>query len=579
MTHWRHTGKWRFAIALLEVWIIAGACRSLAKTSPNNHQLSRTTQAGKISGHVYRTDTGAPLAKANVTLRGSPQQDVPGTTLPASMPETTRTAPDGSFSFIDVAPGNYMIRVERTGYIGQFYGETRGMQTGTRVSVSAGQTVENIDFHLSAAGVISGTIYDEDNEPIEGMQVSAIQVRYSPGGRQREVTLRTTQTDDLGNYRLSGLTPGSYYVKTGVNRDAMSFGGGRGGVNYGARYYPGALSTDSAQRVQVTSGGEARGVQLSVSPEKTYSISGMILDATENSGQRRYTVIATRDVEASTEFATAVGATAGRPDCSFTLGGVPSGEYTLTARAIELNPQGGKGGPSPRVDVSYLSVRVTDGDARVNIQIGRASEVKGQAVLGNPPGPPITSFRVALQGQSLGGARGGPGGTSPDRDGMFDFKEVPAGHYSFAVQGGPQGSYLKRAICGGRDSTFQPITLEINSVLSDCSLTIATDAGTLSGQVMDSGKASAGLTVLVIPQSRELRQVARYAMTAITDGNGMYVITGVIPGDYYLFAVLPDEEQSYFALDYPERNQANAEILSVKPNESKTVNLKPTATQ
>jgi len=587
MTHWRDTGKWRFAIALLEVWIIAGGCRALAQTSPNTHQQSQTTQAGKISGHVYRADTGAPLAKANVTLRGGPQKDVPGTFVPASTPETARTAPDGSFSFTDVAPGSYVIRVDRTGYVGQFYGQIRGMRTGTRVAISAGQSVENVDVHLSAAGVISGAIYDEDNEPFERMQVSAIQIRYFPGGRQQEVTVGVTQTDDLGNYRLPGLTPGAYYVKTGVNGRTMNFTGERGGVSYGARYYPGAPSIESAQKVQVASGTEARGIQLSVSPEKTYSITGMILDATEKAGQKRYTVQAARDIEPSEEFAAAVGGFANypmlvavdRPDGSFAISGVPSGEYTLIASAIEQYQQGGRGGPAPRVDVGYGSVRVADGDARVNIQIGRASEVKGQALLENPPGPPIMSFLVFLQGQSLGGGRGGPGGIGPDQDGMFDFKEVPAGHYNFAIQGGRQGSYLKRAICGGRDLTFQPITLEINSVLSDCSITISMDAGTLSGQVLDSGKPSAGLTVVVIPRAVELRQVARYTMTATTDGNGMYVITGVIPGDYHLFAVLPDEEQSYFALDYPERNQANAENVTVKSSESKTVNLKPSSPQ
>src|SRR5579862_3944858 len=149
MTTWRNVGKWRFAIAFLEIWTVLGASRALAQAGPNTYQQSQTTQAGKVSGHVYRADTGAPLAKANVTLRGGPQKDVPGTILPASMPETVRTAPDGSFSFTDVAPGSYEIRVDRTGYIGQFYGQTRGMQTGTRVAISAGQTVENVDVHLS----------------------------------------------------------------------------------------------------------------------------------------------------------------------------------------------------------------------------------------------------------------------------------------------------------------------------------------------------------------------------------------------------------------------------------------------
>jgi hypothetical protein len=53
----------------------------------------------------------------------------------------------------------------------------------------------------------------------------------------------------------------------------------------------------------------------------------------------------------------------------------------------------------------------------------------------------------------------------------------------------------------------------------------------------------------------------------------------LIPGDYFLFAVQRDEQNSYYALDFAERNQQDAVSISVKAGETKTLQLKPTNAQ
>jgi 5-hydroxyisourate hydrolase-like protein (transthyretin family) len=576
-------GRWRpSGVFALVCCAIAGASAGGrpwgAQSQSNSQQKNQNEQSGKISGHVFRSDTGAPLNKTSVTLLGAQQTAGFGQ---VEKTESVRTVQDGSYSFTDIGPGNYTLHFEKTGYVGQFYGQTGPLPVGSSIKVSPMQNLDNLDVHLNPAGVISGTIYDEDNEPLEGIQVSAIQLRYSKGGHQQEAPVTGTRTDDLGDFRLSGLTPGEYYVKTGgLTASSVISVGARGGLNYGSRYYAGAPSIESAQRVQVTSGAEARGIQISLTPEKLYNIAGTILDASESAGQRHYSVVATRDVTTNTAVGLVmVGGTAVGPDNTFTISGIPPGDYVLTARAVDQNAPGVRGNPPPRVDVGYATARVADGDAHVNVQIGRASEVLGRALLENPPGPQITSFRLSLQGRSIGGGRGGPGSQALDANGAFDFNEVPPGLYTFSLTGGQSRAYMKRVICGGRDFTLVAFSLEINQALSDCSITIANDASTVSGQVMDGSKPASGLTVVLIPQNRELRHVPRYTMTATSDFSGQYVIAGVIPGDYYIFAVLPNVEQSYFSLDFPDRNQSSAELVSVKSSESKILNLKPSAPQ
>jgi hypothetical protein len=46
-----------------------------------------------------------------------------------------------------------------------------------------------------------------------------------------------------------------------------------------------------------------------------------------------------------------------------------------------------------------------------------------------------------------------------------------------------------------------------------------------------------------------------------------------------LFAVAPDQEQSYCALDFADRNQRDAVRVTVKPNESKMISMKPATAQ
>ncbi len=58
-------------------------------------------------------------------------------------------------------------------------------------------------------------------------------------------------------------------------------------------------------------------------------------------------------------------------------------------------------------------------------------------------------------------------------------------------------------------------------------------------------------------------------MTARTNHNGQFSIAGIIPGDYLVFAVAPNAEQSYYALDFAERNLSLAERATFKSGESK----------
>ena len=113
----------------------------------------------------------------------------------------------------------------------------------------------------------------------------------------------------------------------------------------------------------------------------------------------------------------------------------------------------------------------------------------------------------------------------------------------------------------------------------DCKISVEDDTASLSGQVTEAEKPAARHAIVLIPQSRALRRMPRYTLTAHSDSAGQYRIAGVIPGDYFLFAVSPSDDHSYFAVDFADRHQASAVRFSVRARAAQVVNLKPSSAQ
>jgi len=532
-----------------------------ATPAPSQAQNDTT---GQISGHVYRSDSGEPISKATVTLRP----------LQRPNPQVVHTGADGAFVFRELEAGTYMLQAERTGFVPKSYGQ-ESVGRNPMINLNAGQTLNDINIPLEMAGVISGNVTDEGNEAVENIAVAAVRLRYFAGGREDVVIMHTERTDDLGNFRLSGLLPGSYYLQAGGAE-----GGGRGSTNTSYRrvFYPSAALMSGAQTIQVAAGNEIRGIHLSVPLQVGYSISGVVTDAEED-GPRPYSIMVLPS-EGGAEssglpVATAVTHTGG----SFTVRGVPTGDYVLVARGT-----GGRG-LTPSADVlavvqgdpgtGIASVTVANADASANIVIGRMGAVRGEIAVEGVKGAGSGGVSVALE--ASGGRRAGSR-TSVGPNGTFAIEGIAPGRYSFAVEGAPM-LYVKQATCAGADYAVQPVVMDSGTLLTDCRILLGNDAGAFTGRVTDGDNGMPDMVVVAIPEPRTLRRVARYAIRGKTDGNGLFHIVGVIPGEYELFAVPEDEYGSYFAFDFADRNQNSATRVSLKPGENQVVMLKPTVPQ
>ena len=187
--------------------------------SPFENQLD-PRWTGLIRGRVVSSD-GRPLARAEVrtlttiVVRDPKQPD----TLPGIFRPTTVTADrDGRFELSGLPAGRFQLTAAKVGY------SPPGVAAmdlpanfGVRVDLADGETRERVDITLAPWGSLSGRVVDELGEPLQGVSVQLLQVRYE-GGRRRLVGAMggLRQTDDLGRYRIFGIAPRRYIVSAAV---------------------------------------------------------------------------------------------------------------------------------------------------------------------------------------------------------------------------------------------------------------------------------------------------------------------------------------------------------------------------
>ncbi len=120
------------------------------------------------------------------------------------------------FYFVEGLPtGTYYVRTESIDYVDELYDDLPcddfqcDPLSGTAISVTVNSVTPNIDFDLAPSGSISGIITRANGAPIEHVFV---QITDSSGN-----FVRGENSDENGQYRISGLVTGNYYVQTFSN--------------------------------------------------------------------------------------------------------------------------------------------------------------------------------------------------------------------------------------------------------------------------------------------------------------------------------------------------------------------------
>lgn len=158
-------------------------------------------QAGVVRGVVYEHSSGLPLARTDVRLQPVPR---PGAQI---VPLQTRTASSGAFIFLNVPDGLYLLTANREPYFPAGYGQRRPDGHGTPIEVTK-DTDLFAELRMYRKGAITGRVLDENGIGMQDVPVIAYRVRLPLRAAGRAIS------DDRGVYRIYGLDPEKYWVRT-----------------------------------------------------------------------------------------------------------------------------------------------------------------------------------------------------------------------------------------------------------------------------------------------------------------------------------------------------------------------------
>lgn len=502
------------------------ACLLTAAAPAFSLQASQSKEpSGSISGRVTLGDKPAP--GVNVMLVPSDYGPVDN-----SLPKTT-TDEAGHFQLTRVPAGSYMLQTFTPAFVGP--GDDMPGIRGKMINISDGETVDGIDIGLARGGVITGRVTDGNGQPL--IQESVRLTALDANGKKLRVNVPNVNlpygfmmtTDDRGVYRLFGVPPGRYIVSAGVDTKRGYGRPGYGTTYYSITYHPDVADDSKATVIEVTSGGEATGVDIVLGRSaRTYSATGRIVDA--ETGRPvpgldfGYGSLQANGTNFGSSFTT--GATSNVRG-EFRFEGIIPGRYFAFATSREQSDWYSE----------PVMFEITDADvAALEIKVRHGATLNGVVIMevGNDQGgaPKLSDLRfgVHVQSQSITSPRPAPLTVGPD--GSFRATGLQAGKaIVYLSNAEPNGVSILRI---ERDGVEQSEGIEIGAreQVSGVRVVLGYGTGSISGQIrVEEGVLPEGLKLYVScnriggDPGQSMRQV-------LADTRGRFAISGLMDGEY-----------------------------------------------
>jgi len=465
-----------------------------------------------ISGTILDQQTGQPLKGAEACL-----------TSPGADRRCALTEADGKFQF-RVAAGRYTLSASRAGYLSADYGSRPGGRY-TVLAVDSELRLENLELRLQRFSIVSGRVVNDDQEPMPYAEVVVWRLPGRGDAGQRLRWVASSATNDLGEYRVPGLHPGNYYVSVAPRLPDLPCLAAKAGIKeakpgfprriYGMTFYPGASDAMQAVPVRVEPGLDLKGIDFTLLPAHAIAVRGKV--EMNFQGLASATIsLARAGLAAPARFVPVDPA-----DGSFAFCGVLPGRYVLEGSWQE----GGK--------VLHAREEIETGDApmgEIRVRPSRAAEVTGRVRIDGTASPDLTKVEVVLLGE------GAFENTTLKPDHTFVFQSVWPGKYGVDLPNLPLCCYLKSARLRGQDVPRDGIRVEAGESQSGLELVVATDAASITGVVFDRDeKPVAGVLVTIVPDIKAAHPGSS-GTNADTDQAGGFLLPGVAPGDYRVYA-------------------------------------------
>jgi hypothetical protein len=516
-----------------------------------------------IRGRVIEAATGKGLSRVQVrattNLTGPP---------PDPYPWLAMTDADGRYEIKGLPAGTYAVVATKTNYVRNAWGEARIEGPGKRIPIADGQVLEKIDMQLTRTGVVTGKIVDEFGDPVTDVTVTAMRYQYVQGSRRLMPSGRGGGTNDIGEYRVYGLTPGQYFISatlrnfSGMNNETTDRSA------YAPTFYPGTGNVSEAQRLTIVPGQTIAGTNLTLLPIQAARVTGIALDADGKPMANSMVSVSPR----TGTMMYANGGAAVMPTGKFTLT-LPPGEYTFRV----FGP-GGADGAAADVTVNGADI---DG---VQLIAMKAATIRGRmaftdsatgAATPKPTAFDMGAWREWTMGQPVRHQ------AKIKDDGTFEIT-LPPGHV--LLRGVPTGQpsgpnappawRLNRVILNDIDVADSGIDVAGNATIENVVVEWTNHSNEVTGKVTDAdGKVVRDCTVIVFAQDPVHWTVQTRHLSATRPGLDDLYHVRMLAGDYFIVAMSDVENSAWTDPDFLSQARERAVKFTIADGETKTIDL------
>jgi hypothetical protein len=519
------------------------AGENLPATAPGN-ATRRAISRSSASGMVVNEATHEPVRHAKVTLAA--------TSGSSSSSYSTLTDNAGLFSIDGMPPGTYHATLDRAGFLHAAHLSGSPRQVPALVAIKPEHELRNIVLEAIPGSVITGRVLDPDGDPVPDVHVQAMQSRSALGKPQMQM-VAMSKTNDLGEYRLYGLSHGQYYVSA-----TTSVVEANAPERSATTFFPNAVDFSAATPVAINDATQMGGIDITSIVPTLVDVRGTV--SCSSAPLRRDTVVALKRQGADADVAT-TSTTGIDAEGHFRFQAVAPGAYSLSAFFVDEH--GRYGG------TQTFEVRNTELD-NIDVPLSKALSMSGRIQIeGSGQNLNFSAVRVLVEPESDFLAGSLVADIKPD--GSFVLNGVLPSEYTLSIVGLPAEYYVKKVQIGMQDIAGRKLDFSHNNGALD--VVISSSGGTISGAIVDTEQQPApGVSVALVPDPPRPDAPDLYKILR-TNAQGQFSILGVAPGHYQLFAIQGADSNAYVDSDWVNSLQDYSKQISIDENSTITLTI------
>ncbi len=502
--------------------LLLAAVQSQPATPPRDAASPKSGSAS-LSGLITEQGSNRPLHRAVVTLVPAAGQGL----------REALTDAEGRYEFVGLEPGEYGVVATagdlRATHLRQAFGRPTPLEPDSRlprsgVELKADERRTGVDVSLTRALAIEGRVIDPWDQP---MSEVGIQLTRADGTDYPNFGI----SDDRGDYRVFGLTPGRYRVCA----DSQGSADVPSDTSRSVRTcHPAAVGGDGAEIILTTS--DASGIDVHVQRQRTFTASGTVVDATGTIVDVAHVMAEPLDRVSGSASNSGIGG-------MFVLRGLTPGRYLLRATVGGSENPDDSRPPLRELELGYASIDVLATDVvGTVIQLSKGRTAKGRVRFEGGSPVPATQLRMAVHTRgnaALGPShRGNPYVAAVGDMLDFELKAIYQLPLTIDVTGLPDGWAIKSVRFNGQDITGVPTNLGIEVRPGYLEIIATNHVATPAVRVTaEGGDRLSPYHVVLFSTNQEKWKVPPATIAAPESGADVVKLGSILPGEYFVAVV------------------------------------------